>query len=100
MAVPDTVLIAVPLRSVAAGRAGDDAEQRPHRELEPGGQPRLQLLPCPVVHADLASASALAATDQHGAAARVEVGFGERERLADRSPARHNTAIRPRRRCP
>jgi hypothetical protein len=61
-----------------ACRTGDDAEQRPDRELQPGGRP--------VVHADLAPASTLATTHQYGAAARVEIGLGERERLADPQP--------------
>jgi hypothetical protein len=43
-----------------AGRAVDDAEQRPDRELEAGGQPGALLLPAPGVHADLAAATALA----------------------------------------
>jgi hypothetical protein len=38
--------------------------------LEPGSQPRLQLLPRPVIHADLAPAAALATRHQHGAAPR------------------------------
>src|SRR4051794_40750262 len=70
----------------AARRTGDDAEQRPDGKLYPGGEPRLQLLPGPVVHADLAPAAALAATDQHGAPPRVKISLGERERLADPQP--------------
>jgi hypothetical protein len=46
----------------------------------------LQLLPGPVVHADFAAAASLAAAHQHGAAARVEIGLGERERFADPQP--------------
>ena len=65
---------------------GDDAEQGADWQLEPGGQPWLQLLPGPVIHADLPPAAALAAPDQHGAPTRVEVGFGEGERLADPQP--------------
>jgi hypothetical protein len=45
--------------------------------------PWLELLPGPVVHADLSPAPALAATHRYGAAARVEIGLGERQRLAD-----------------
>jgi hypothetical protein len=41
------------------------------------------LLPGPVVHADFAAAAALAAAHQQRSAARVQVGLGQRERLAD-----------------
>jgi hypothetical protein len=44
---------------------------------------RRELLPGPVVHADLAAAAALAAPHQQRSAARIEVGLGKRERLAD-----------------
>jgi hypothetical protein len=37
-----------------AGRAVDDAEQRPDRELDSGDQPRSKLLPAPALHSDLA----------------------------------------------
>ena len=40
----------------AAGRAVDDAEHRPDRQLDPSGEPGSQLLPAPGVHADLAPA--------------------------------------------
>ena len=49
------------------------------RLVEPG----LEFLPGPVVHADLAAAPALAAANEDRAAARVEVGLGERERFVD-----------------
>ena len=49
-------------------------------------EPRLQLLPGPLVHADLAAAAALAAAHEQRAAAGVEVGLGERERLVDPQP--------------
>jgi hypothetical protein len=61
--------------------AVDDAEQRPDWQLDPRFQPRCELLPGPVVHADLAAAAALAAPHQQRAATRVQVGLGERERL-------------------
>jgi hypothetical protein len=64
-------------------RAVDDAEQRPSRQLGAGGEPGAQLLAAPLVHADLAAAAALAATHQEGAAPRVEVVLGERERLLE-----------------
>src|SRR3954469_22434194 len=56
----------------AARRTANNAEERANRELQPGGQPRLQLLPGPVVHADLAAPAALATAHQHGTSARVE----------------------------
>jgi hypothetical protein len=67
----------------SARGAVDDAKQRSDRQPNPRLQPRLKLLPGPVVHADLAAPAALAAPHQKRSAARVEVGFGERERLAD-----------------
>ena len=69
-----------------AGRAVDDAEQRPDRQLGAGVQPRPQLLPAPVVHADLAAAAALAVADQQRSAPLVEIVLGERERLLDAQP--------------
>ena len=67
----------------AACRAVDDAEQRADGELEAALKPGLEFLPPPVVHADLASASALAAADEQRAASLVEIGLGERERFLD-----------------
>ena len=55
-------------------------------------------LPGPVVHADLAAAAALAAPHQQRAAARIQVGLGERERLADAqagSPEDDDPATQP-----
>ena len=66
-----------------AGRAVDDAEQRPDRQLEADLEPGRELFPGPVVHPDLAAPSALAAPHQQRHAARVQVSFGERERLLD-----------------
>ena len=66
-----------------ARRSVDDAEQRPNRQLDAHREPRLELLPGPVVHAHLAAAAALAASHQQRSATRVQVGFGERERLVD-----------------
>src|SRR5215207_7012913 len=72
--------------AAAQGRARgavDDAEQRPDRRLNAHVEPGRELFPGPVVHADLAAAAALAAPHEQRSAARVEVGLGERERLAD-----------------
>jgi hypothetical protein len=54
-------------------------QQRADRQLDADVQPLLQLLPGPVVHADLAAAAALPA-------AGVEVSLGERERLVNAQP--------------
>src|SRR5919197_424374 len=70
-------------RDALAGRAGDDAEEWTGRELGSLHDPCGQLLPAPVVHADLAPAAALAAADKERAAARVEVALVEVERLLD-----------------
>jgi hypothetical protein len=56
---------------------------RPDRQRHPRLEPGLKLLPRPVVHANLAAAASLAAPHQQRAATRVQVGLGERERLAD-----------------
>src|SRR5215217_8338519 len=56
----------------------DDAQQGADRQLDPGLKPRLELLPGPVVDADLAAAAALAAAHQQRSASR-----GERERLVN-----------------
>jgi len=70
----------------AACRTVDDAQQRPDRQLEPRVEPGLQLSPAPGVHADLASAAALAAADEQRAAALVKISLGERERFLDAQP--------------
>jgi hypothetical protein len=67
----------------AACRTGDDAEQRADGEFEAALEPGLEFLPASVVHADLASASALAAADEQRATSLVEIGLGERERFLD-----------------
>src|SRR5215216_1300285 len=67
----------------SARGAGDDAEQWSDRELDARLEPGRELLPGPVIHADLAAAAALAAPYQQRPAARILVGLGERERLVD-----------------
>src|SRR5215218_7311785 len=67
----------------SARGAVDDAEQRPDRQLNAHVEPGRELFEGPVVHPDLAAAAALAAPHQQRTAARVEVGLGERKRLAD-----------------
>jgi hypothetical protein len=49
----------------ASARASiDDAEQRTHRQRDPRNEPRLKLVPPPVVHPDLATSPSLAAPDE------------------------------------
>src|SRR5688572_676543 len=81
-----------------ARRAVDDAEHRSDWQLDARLQPRYEPLPGPVVHADLTAAAALAAPHQQRAATRVQVGLGERERLADAqagSPQHDDQAAHP-----
>jgi hypothetical protein len=54
------------------------------------------LLPWPAVDADLAAFAALAMADQDRASMSVKIALVERERFADRQPARQSTTIRPR----
>jgi hypothetical protein len=68
-------------------------EQRPDWKLSASAQPWAQLLPAPLVHADLASRPSLSVANQHGSAPVVKVVLGERERLLDAEPARHKTTI-------
>jgi hypothetical protein len=70
----------------SACRAVDDAEQRADRELAPHVKSGLELFPSPCVHADLATAPALAAPDQQRATALIEIAFGESERFLDAQP--------------
>jgi hypothetical protein len=83
-----------------AGRAVDDAEQRPDRQLGPCAQPRPKLLPAPLVHPDLAPPAALAAADQHRSAPRIQVVPGQSERLGCAPPARQSTTMIARSRHP
>jgi hypothetical protein len=62
------------------------AEERTDRHLFTRFQPGLDVFEAPGVHADLAPASALAATHQDRAAARVEVELGQRQCLLDAQP--------------
>jgi hypothetical protein len=66
--------------------AVDDAEQRPDRQLGPGGEPGAQLFPAPLVHADLAPAATLAEAHQQRAAALIEIVLGQRARLLHPQP--------------
>jgi hypothetical protein len=63
------------------------------------GGPGLQLVQ-PRVHADLAAPAALAGPYEQRAAARIQVGLGERERLANAQTGAQRMTIRPRTRRP
>src|SRR5215216_1510803 len=95
-AAPDTRLAGEPAKLDArvgarprppARRAVDDAEQRPDRQLDPGGQPRSKLLPPPRVHADLAPPAALAVAHEQRPAPGVEVALAEHERFLNAQSA-------------
>jgi hypothetical protein len=60
-----------------------NAEQWSDRQLDAHLEPGGELLPGPVVHADLAAAAALAAAHEQRSAPRIQVGFGERECLVN-----------------
>ena len=60
-----------------------DAQQGADGQRRTKVQPRLDLLPAPAVHTDLAPLAALATADKHGAGDAVEIAFGQREGLAD-----------------
>jgi hypothetical protein len=70
----------------SACSAVDDAQQWADRELAPDVDPGLELFPSPCVHADLATAPALAASDQQRAAAVIEIALGQSESLLDTEP--------------
>jgi len=69
-----------------AGRAADDAEERPDRQLFADLEPWVELLPAPAVHADLAALAALAAAHENRATTRVKIAFGQRKRLTESYP--------------
>jgi len=54
------------------------AEQSADGQRQAHLYPLVEMLPAPGVHADLATAAALAAADEDAATGRIEVAFGER----------------------
>jgi hypothetical protein len=64
-------------------RAMDHAQHRAGSELAADLKPRLELLPRPTIHPDLATLAALPAPDKDGAAGPVQIALLERERFAD-----------------
>ncbi len=76
----------------------DDAEQRTDRQRDSRDEPRLELLPAPVIHPDLATSPALGATDEQRAATAIEVRLTQRERFVDAkagAPQHHNQSAKP-----
>src|ERR671910_706877 len=69
-----------------AGRAVDNAEERPDRHSTAMLEPRAKLIPAPVVHAGLPSLTALSPANEYGAALGIEIRFGQVQRLADSKP--------------
>jgi hypothetical protein len=67
----------------AACRAIDDAEQSSDRQTRPEFKPRVELLPRPAVHPDLAPLPALAAAHEHRAPRAVEISLRKRKRFSD-----------------
>jgi hypothetical protein len=70
-------------RLAPARRAGEDAEEWSDGEADARLEPGPRLSRSSSVHADLAAAAALAALNQYRAAALIEIGLGERQRLMD-----------------
>ena len=61
-------------------------------------EPRFEFLPAPVVHTHLAASPALAATNEHGTAAAIEVCLTQRKRLVDAktgAPQHHREPAKP-----
>ena len=61
----------------------DHAEQRPDRELSADLEPRVELLPSPPVHPDLAALATFPSPDEDRAARSIEVALVQGERFAD-----------------
>jgi hypothetical protein len=71
----------------------DDAQQSADGKGDAVVQPRLDLLPGPAVHADLAALAALAVTDQDATDRGVQVTLGKASASLIRRPARHNKTM-------
>lgn len=67
----------------AAGRSVDHAKQGTDGQFDTVGQPWPELVPAPLVHADLAAFVVFAVTHEDRAARLVKVAFLERQRFAD-----------------
>src|SRR5947209_20318078 len=67
----------------AGGRPVDHAQERSDRELAADLEPRVELLPCPAIHPNLAPLATFPSPNEHRAAGAVEVALVECERFAD-----------------
>jgi hypothetical protein len=86
------------LPTASSGRSVDHAQHRADWELATDLQPRIELLPRPTIHADLAALAALPAPDEDGAARSVQIALLERERFADSQaspPKQNNQRAKP-----
>jgi hypothetical protein len=70
----------------AGGRPVDHAQHRSDRELAADLEPRVELVPCPAVHPNLAPLAAFPSSDEHRATATVKIALLESERFADPQP--------------
>jgi hypothetical protein len=73
-------------------------QQRTDGQLDAELEPRLDVLPGPIVHSDLTAAPALTAAHEHRATPPVEVGFAQRERFVDaqsRAPEHDDQPTQP-----
>ncbi|MGB9183506.1 MAG: hypothetical protein WCB67_05525 [Solirubrobacteraceae bacterium] len=61
----------------------DHTQHRADRKLATNLEPRIELLPSPTIHSDLAALAALATPDEYGAARSVQVALLQRQRFAD-----------------
>ena len=87
-------------RPTARG-AAQHAEQRPHGQRPSQRQPRVELLPGPAVHPDLAALAALALAHQDRAALQVKIALSlSASASLTRNPARPSTTISARSRTP
>jgi hypothetical protein len=80
-----------------ACRSGRDTKQRTDGQADATVNPRLEVLPAPVIHADLAALVALPMAHEDRATPSVEVGLREREHLADAktsAPQHHDERAR------
>ena len=79
-------------------RTTQRTKQRPDREGRSQLKPRVELLPRPAVHPDLAALAALPMTDKHHTPVATKVALGQREGFADpkaRSPQHNDHAAQP-----
>src|ERR1700752_2359815 len=71
------------LPPAAIGRSVDHTQHCAEWKLATDLYPRLELLPRPTIHPDLATLAALPTPDEYGAARSVQIALLQRERFAD-----------------